>query len=37
MDVNYINREANFMNEDNDSEVILNTKECVSQIVISCN
>ena len=37
MDVNYINREANVMNEDNDSEVILNTKECVSQIVNSCN
>ena len=37
MDVNYINREANVMNQDNDSEVILNFKECVSQIVISCN
>ena len=37
MDVNYINREANVMNEDNDSEVIFNTKECVSQIVKSCN
>ena len=37
MDANYINCEANVMNQDNDSEVILTTKECVSQIVKSCN
>ena len=37
IDVNYINREANVMNRDNDSEVMLSTKECVSQIVKGCN
>ena len=37
MDVNYTNCESNVMNQDNDSEVILTTKECVSQIVKSCN
>ena len=37
MDINYINHESNVMNQDNDNEVILSTKECVSQIVKSCN
>ena len=37
MDINYINHEANVMNQDNDNEVILRTKECVSQIVKICN
>ena len=37
IDVNYINHEANVMKWDNDSEVMLSTKERVSQIVKGCN
>ena len=37
IDVNYINREANFMNQDNDCEVTLSIIECVSQKVKRCN
>ena len=32
-----VNHEANVMNQDNDSEAMLNTKECVSEIVKGCN
>ena len=37
IDVNSINHEANFTNQDNDSEATLRAKECVSQIVKGCN
>ena len=37
IDVNYINREVNFMNQDNDSEFTLNIIECVSQKFKGCN
>ena len=37
IDVKYINNKANIMKQDNDSEVMSSTKECVSQIVKGCN
>ena len=37
IDVNYINREGNFMNQDNDSKVTLSIIEGVSQEFKGCN
>ena len=37
IDVNYVNHEANFTNQVNDNEFMLNIIECVSQKFKGCN
>ena len=37
IDANYKYHEANFTNQDNDNEITLSAKECVSQVVKDYN